>query len=118
MNVICPMALCVAMMLDVVATLGGGVVVTFGHGATTFEVGASTVGGSVCCPAMITVRSRMACMCLILSADNFGTVHPNTSKRSAATAIESSCCKVAVTWQWAGHKRQVLEKRKRRVARM
>jgi hypothetical protein len=42
------MASDVMMLLDVVAALGGGVVATLGHGATTLEVGASTVGVSVC----------------------------------------------------------------------
>ncbi len=106
------------MLLDVVAALGGGVVAILEHGATTLRVGASTVGGSVCCPAMIAVSSRMARMCLMLSADIFGTVPPNTLMRSAAAAIERSCCKVPGTWQWAGYKRQVLEKRKRRIAGM
>ena len=32
------MALGVMMLLDVVATLGGGVVATLGHGATTLEL--------------------------------------------------------------------------------
>jgi hypothetical protein len=72
------MALGVLMLLDVVATLGGGVVATLGHSATTLGVGASTVGGFVHCPSMILVSSWMACMCLILLADNIGTVPPNT----------------------------------------
>ncbi len=42
------MALGVMMLFDVVSTLGDGVVVTLGHGATTLEVGASTVGGVIC----------------------------------------------------------------------
>jgi hypothetical protein len=46
------MASGVVMLLDVVATLGGGRVPTLEHGATTLGVGASTVGGFVCCPAM------------------------------------------------------------------
>ncbi len=41
------MALGVVMLLDVVATLGGGVAATFGHGATTLGVSASTVGGFI-----------------------------------------------------------------------
>ncbi len=41
------MASSVVMLLDVVATLGGGVAATLGHGATTLGVGASTVGGVV-----------------------------------------------------------------------
>ncbi len=45
------------MLLDLVAALGGGVVATLGHGATTLKVGASTVGEFVCCPAMIAVSS-------------------------------------------------------------
>jgi hypothetical protein len=93
------MALGVVMLLDVVATLGGGVVATLGHGATTLRDGASTVGGSVHCTAMIGVSYRMAHMCLIMSADKFGTVPPNTLRRSAATAMERSCCKVTGTWQ-------------------
>ncbi len=42
------MALGVVMLLDVVAALGGGVVVTLKHGATTLGVGASTVCVPVC----------------------------------------------------------------------
>jgi hypothetical protein len=56
------MALGLVMFFDVVAGLGGGVVATLRHGATTIGVGASTVGVSVCLPAMITVSFRMACM--------------------------------------------------------
>jgi hypothetical protein len=106
------------MLLDVVATLGGGVVATLGHGATTLGFGAYTVGGVVCCPAMIAVSSWMAWMCLLFSAINVSTVPPNTLRRSAATAMELSCFKVAGTWQWAGYKCQVLEKQKRHVAGM
>ncbi len=106
------------MLLDVVVTLGGGLVATLGHGATTLRVGASTVGGVICFPAMIAVRSWMAWMCLIFLADNFGTVPPNTLRRSAAAAIEMSCCKVPGTWHSAGYKHQVLEKRKWRIAGM
>jgi hypothetical protein len=58
----------------------------------------------------------MACMCLILLADDFGTVPPNTLRRSAATAVERSCCKVTRTWQWDGYNHQVSEKQKRCVA--
>jgi hypothetical protein len=112
------MALGITMLLDLVVDLGGGVVATLGHGATTLIVGASTVGGFVCCPAMIAVSSWMARMCLILSADDFGTVPPNTLRRSAAAAMERSCCKVTGIWQWAGYKHQVLEKRKQRIAGM
>jgi hypothetical protein len=81
------MALGVVILLDVVDALGGGVVATLGHGATTLGVGASTVRGFVCCPAMIAVSSWMARMCLILLVDNFGTVPPNTLRRSAATTM-------------------------------
>jgi hypothetical protein len=112
------MALGVVMLFDVVALLGGGLVTTLGHGATTLGVGASTVCGSVHCPAMIPVSSWMAHMCLILSADAFGTLPPNTLRRSAAAAMERSCCKVTGTWQWAGYKCQVTEKQKQRVAGM
>ena len=112
------MALGIVMLLDVVAALGGGVVATLGHGATTHGVGAFTVGGFVCCLAMIAVSSRMACTCLILSADNFATVPPNTLRRSAAAAMERSYCRVTGTWQWAGYKRQVSEKLKQQVAVM
>jgi hypothetical protein len=48
----------------------------------------------------------MACTCLILSADDFGTVPPNTLRRSADAAMERSCCKETGTWQWAGYKLQ------------
>ncbi len=60
------MALGVTMLLDVVATLGGEVVATLGHGATTLRVGAFTVGGFVHCPAMFAVSSWLARMRLIL----------------------------------------------------
>jgi hypothetical protein len=106
------------MLADVVAALGGGVVATLGHGATTLGVGASTVGGFVCCPSMIAVSSWIARMCLIFSADNFGTVPPNILRRSAAAAMERSCSEVTGTWQWARYKLQVLEKWKRRIAEM
>jgi hypothetical protein len=109
------MALGVVMLLDVVATLGGGVVVTLGHGATTLIVGASTVGGVVCCPAMIAVSSWMAQMCLILSVVDVGTVPRNILRRTVATAMKRSCCKVTETWQWVGYKRQVSEKWKQHV---
>jgi hypothetical protein len=100
------MALGFVMLFDVVATPGGGVVTTLGHGATTLAIGASTVGEVIRCPAMIAVSSWMAWMCLIFSAVVVGTVPPNTSRKSAATR----------TWQWAGYKCQVLEKQKWRVA--
>jgi hypothetical protein len=112
------MALAVVMLLDVIATLGGGVVATLGHGVTTLRVGAFTVGGSVRFPAMIGVSSPIARMCLILLVDNFGIVPPNTLRRTAAAAMERSCCEVTGTWQWAEYKRQVSEKRKRRIAGM
>ncbi len=112
------MASDVMRLLDVVATFGGGVVTILGHGATTLAISASTVGGVVCCPAMIAVSSWMAWMCLILSAVDFDTVPPNTLRRSAAAAMDRSCCKVTGTWQWAGYKCQVSEKQKRRVAGM
>jgi hypothetical protein len=112
------MASSIVMVFNVVATLNGGVVATLGHGANTLGVGVSTVGGVVRCPAMIALSSWMAWMCLILSAVNDGTVPPNTLKRSAATAMERSCCKATGTWQWAGYKCQVSEKQKRRVAGM
>jgi hypothetical protein len=112
------MALGAVMLLDVVAALGGGVVATLGHGATTLGVGASTVGGFIRCPAMVAVSAWMARMCLILLADNFVTVPPNTLRRSAAAAMERSCCKVTGTWQGVGYKRQVLEKQKSHVAGM
>ena len=92
------------MLFDVVATLSDRLVITFGHGATTLGFGASTVGGVVCCPAMIVVSSWMAWMCLIFSAIEVSTVPPNTLRRSAAAAMERSCCKATGTWQWAGYK--------------
>jgi hypothetical protein len=112
------MAFGVVMLLYVVAVLGGGVFATLGHGATTLGVGASIVFGSVHCPAMIVVSSWMARVCLISSVNNFISLPPNALRRSAAAAMERSCCKVTGTWQWAGYKRQVSEKQKRRVAGM
>jgi hypothetical protein len=106
------------MLFDVVATLGGGVVTALGHGATTLADGSSTVGGVARCLAMIAVSSWMAWMCLIFAAVNVGTVPPNTLSRSAAAAIERSCCKATGTWQWPGYKRLLSEKRKRHVAGM
>ncbi len=112
------MALDVVMLLNIVTTLVGGVVATLGHGATTLGVGVSTVSGVICCPAMFAVSFWMARMCVILLADVFGTVPQNTLKRSAAAAMERSCCEVPGTWHWAGYKCQVSEKQKRCVARM
>ena len=112
------MASGLVMLLDVVAGLGGGVVATLRHGATTLGVGASTVGVSARLPATIVVSFWMDCSCLILLADDLGTVPPNTLRRSAAAAMDRSCCKETGTWQWAGYRRQVLEKRKRRIAGM
>jgi hypothetical protein len=66
------------MLLDVVATLVGGVVTTLGLGATTLVVGASTVGGVARCPAMIAVSSWMAWMCLIFAAVDVVTLPPIT----------------------------------------
>jgi hypothetical protein len=60
----------------------------------------------------------MARMCLIFSDVVVVSVPPNTLRRSTATAMERSCCKVPGTWQWAEYKCQVLEKRKRHVAGM
>jgi hypothetical protein len=111
------MALGVVMLFDVVATLDSGVVDTLGHGPTTLGVGASTVGGVICCPAMIVVSSWLARMCLIFSAVNVSKVHPNILKR-VTTAMERSCCKATGTWQWAGYKLQVSEKQKRHVVGM
>jgi hypothetical protein len=73
---ICLMALGVTMLFDVVAILGGGVLVTLGLGATTLVVGASTVGGVAPCPAMIVVSSWMAWMCLIFAVVDVGTLPP------------------------------------------
>jgi hypothetical protein len=112
------MVLGVMMLFHVVATLGGGVVSTLGHMATTLRVGASTVGGVVYCPAMVAVSSWMARMCLIFSVVNVGIVPPNTLRRSAATAIERPCCKATGTWQWAGYKCHVSEKQKWHIAGM
>ncbi len=112
------MASGLVMLLDVVAGLGGGVVATLRHGATTLGVGASTVGVSVCLLAMIAGSFRMACTCMILSTDNLGTIPPNTLRRSVAAAIDRSCWEETGTWQWAGYKHQVWEKQKRRVAGM
>jgi hypothetical protein len=93
------MALGVVMLFDVVATLGGGVVVTLGIGATTLVVGASTVGGVAPCPAMIAVSSWMAWMCLIFAADNVGTLSPITLRWYSAAVMERFCCKASGTWQ-------------------
>jgi hypothetical protein len=100
------MASGVVSFLDAVATLGGGVVVTLRHGATTLGVGASTVGGVVCCPAMIAVSSLMAQMCLILSVVNFGIiVPPNTLRRLLPLQWRGHVVKYLGlgTWQWVGY---------------
>ena len=104
------------MLLDVVATLGGGVVTTLGHGAATLGAGASTVGGVIHCLAMTAVTSWMARMCLIFSAFDDGRVPPNTLRRSAAATMERSCCNVTGTRQCTGYKHQVSEKWKRCIA--
>jgi hypothetical protein len=106
------------MLFDVLATLSHGVVATLGLGATTLIASESTVGELTCCPAMIAVSSWMVCMCLIFAAVDFGTLPPITLRRSAAPAMERSCCKATGIWQWAGYRRHMSEKRKHRVAGM
>jgi hypothetical protein len=93
------MALGVMMLFSEVASLNGGVVATLGLGATTLVVGTSTVGWVACCPAMIAVSSWMAWMCLIFVAVDLDTLPPITLRRSAAAAMERSCCKATGTWQ-------------------
>jgi hypothetical protein len=112
------MALGVVMLFNVVGTLGGGVVATLGLGATTLLASESIVGGVACCLAMIAVSSLMALMCLIFAAVTVGTLPPISLRRSAAAAMERSCCKATGTWQWAGYRRHVLEKQKCRVVGM
>jgi hypothetical protein len=112
------MALGDVMLFDVVAAFGGRVVTTLGRGATTLGVDTSTVGGVLFFPVMIAVSSWMARMCMIFSVVDVGTVPPNTLRRSAAVAMERSCCKATGTWQWARYKCQVLQKQKRCVAGM
>ncbi len=106
------------MLFDVVAILSGGVVLSLGLGATILLVGASTVGGVARCPTMIAVISWMSWICLIFAAVVVGTLSPITLRRSAAAVMERSCCKATGTWQWAGYRCQVSEKRKRCVAGM
>ncbi len=103
------MALGVVMFLDEVAKLGGGVVTTLG-------VGASTIGGVICCLAMIPASNWMSRMCSILSVVDLGSVPPNTLRRSAAATMERSCCNVTGTRQCTGYKHQVSEKWKRCIA--
>jgi hypothetical protein len=91
------MTLGVVRLFDVVATLGDGVGATVGHGATTLGVGASTVGGVICCLAMIAISFWMAQTCYIFSAANVSTVPPNTLRRSAAAVMERSCCEATGT---------------------
>jgi hypothetical protein len=102
----------------VVATFGVGVVTTLRPGATTLIASDSTVGGVTCCPAMIAVSSWMAWVCLIFSVVDVGTLPPITLRRSAAAAMERSCCKATGIWQWAGYRCHVSEKWKHCVVRM
>jgi hypothetical protein len=112
------MAFGVVMLFDVVATLRGAVVGPLGLGATTLVASESTVGRVTCCLAMIVVSSWMAWMCLIFAAVDVGTLPPITLRRSAATAMERSCCKAAGIWQWAEYRRHVSKKRNHCVAGM
>ena len=122
------------MLLDVVATLGGGAFATLGPGAATLGAGRDCiVVGCVLvridaysyalllhlAPAKIEDKSRMALMCLIFSVVVVGIAAPSALMRSAAAEMEISFCEVtAGTWLWAGYRRHVSEKRKRRVAGM
>ena len=54
----------------------------------------------------------------IFSAVVVGITAPRALMSSAAVEMEISCCEVTGTWLWAGYRRHVSEKRKRRVAGM
>jgi hypothetical protein len=51
---------------------------------------------------MITVSCHMAPMCFNFSLVDVGTASPSALSRSAAIAIERSCCEAAGIWQWVG----------------
>jgi hypothetical protein len=57
-------------------------------------------------------------MCLIFSVVVVGTAVPSAVMSSAAVEMEISCCEVTGIWLWAGYRRHVSEKQKRRVAGM
>ncbi len=60
----------------------------------------------------------MAQIFQIFSVVDVGTLLPRALRRSAAAAMERSCCKVVGIWQWVGYRCHVLEKQKRCIAGM
>ncbi len=105
------------MLLEVVATLGGGAP-TLGGAATPTLRGGVLVGGESGGPAMMAVSWWMASKCFSLSLIVAGTVCPSWVMRLAAARILLSCSNVTGSWQCIGYSHHVSENRNRHVAGM
>ena len=90
-------------LLDVVATLGGGAFATLGLGVTTLGVGVPvrTLGecsSGVCRPAKMAVKSCIALICLMFSMVVVCTATPSVVMSSAAIELKRSCCEDTGIW--------------------
>ncbi len=65
---------------------------------------------------MIAVISCLTWTCLIFAVVNVSKFPPSALRRSAAAAMERSCCIATGIWQWDEYRCHVLEKRKHQVA--
>jgi hypothetical protein len=58
----------------------------------------------------------MAGACLIFSVVDAGILSPKALSRSAAAAMERSCCEVIEIWQWVGYRCHMSEKQRHQLA--
>jgi hypothetical protein len=89
-------------LLEVVATLGGGAP-TLGKAATPTLGGGVLVGGELEGHAMMAVSWRMASKCFSLSLVVAGTGCLSRVMRSAAARMDLSCSNVTKSWQRVGY---------------
>jgi hypothetical protein len=105
------------MLLEVMATLGGGAP-TLGGAATATLGGGVLVGGESEGPAMMAVSWRMASKCFSLSLAVAGTVCLSWVMRSAAARMDLSCSDVTGSWQCVGYSCHVSKNQNHCVAGM
>jgi hypothetical protein len=96
------------MLLEVMATLGGGAP-TLGGAATPTLRGGVLVGGELEGPAMMAVSWRMASKCFSLSLAVAGAVCLSRVMRLAAARMDLSCSNVTRSWQCVGYSCHVSE---------
>jgi hypothetical protein len=105
------------MLLEVVATLGGGAPTLRGAATPTFG-GSVLVGGESEGPAMTVVSWRMASKCFSLSLAVAGTVCLSQVMRLMAARMDLSCSDVTRSWQCVGYSCHVSKNWNCRVAGM